>query len=95
MIGHSYSINDRENGTNRNNLAAKTPVKSSHNRDIISRSNIIHNAKKEVQMVTFKLNLKANAEVFFRNLLTAVALSGSIAVATAVYGPSGTQPYVS
>lgn len=46
-------------------------------------------------MVRFNFNLKATAEVCFRNHLAAVALSGCIAVAAAVHGPSGTQPYAS
>ncbi len=46
-------------------------------------------------MVQLKFNLKANAEACFRNRIVAVALSGCIAVAAAVHGPSGTQPYAS
>lgn len=46
-------------------------------------------------MVRFNFNLKATAEACFRNHLTAVTLSGCIAVAAAVHGPSGTQPYAS
>lgn len=46
-------------------------------------------------MVRFNFNLKANAEACFRAQLIAVALSGCIAVAAAVHGPSGTQPYAS
>lgn len=44
-------------------------------------------------MVRFNFNLEAKA--CFRTRLTAVALSGCIAVAAAVHGPSGTQPYAS
>lgn len=95
MIGQSYSIPYRASGTNRINLAGKLPVKSSPNRDTKSRSNRNHNAKKEVSMGRFNFNLKANAEACFRSHLTAAALSGCIAVAAAVHGPSGAQPYVS
>jgi hypothetical protein len=93
MIGQGYSIHYRASGTNRTNSAAKPPVKSSPNRDTNSRSNRNHNVKKEASMVRFNFNLKANAEACFRSRLTAVALSGCIAVAAAVHGPSGTQPY--
>lgn len=46
-------------------------------------------------MVRFNFNLNAYAEACFRNQLAAVVLSGCIAVAAAVHGPSGTQPYAS
>lgn len=95
MIGQGYSIPYRASGTNRTNSAGKPPVKSSPNRDTQSRSNHNHNAKKEVSMGRFNFNLNANAEACFRSHLTAVALSGCIAVAAAVHGPSGTQPYAS
>ena len=95
MIGQGYSIPYRASGTNRTNSAAKPPVKSSPNRDTKSRSNSNHNAKKEAPMGRFNFNLYANAEACFRSQLTAVALSGCIAVAAAVHGPSGTQPYAS
>ena len=95
MIGQGYSIPYRVSGTNRTNLDAKPPVKSSPNRDTNSRSNRNHNAKKEAPMGRFNFNLNANAEACFRSQLTAVALSGCIAVAAAVHGPSGTQPYAS
>lgn len=95
MIGQSYSISYRESGTNRITLAAKPPVKSSPNRDTNSRSNRNHNEKKEATMGRFNFNLNAKAEACFRSHLTAVTLSGCIAVAAAVHGPSGTQPYVS
>jgi hypothetical protein len=93
MIGQSFSIRNRASSAYRANSAAKPPVTFTPNRDIKSRSNHNHNTKKEVPMVQFNFNLKANAEACFRTHLTAVALSGCIAVATAVHGPSGTQPY--
>ena len=93
IIGQSHSIHYRASGTNRTTLATKPPVKSSPNRDTKSRSNVNHNVKKEVSMVRFNLN--ANAEACFRNHLAAVVLSGCIAVAAAVHGPSGAQPYAS
>lgn len=93
MNGQSYSIHYRASGIKRNQPAAKPPVKSSPNRDIKSHSNRNHNVKKEVSMVKFKFNLNANVEACFRNQLTAVALSGCIAVAAAVHGPLGAQPY--
>lgn len=46
-------------------------------------------------MVRFNFNLKAKAGACFSVQRTAVALSGCIAVAAAVHGPSGTQPYAS
>lgn len=95
MIGQSYSINHRASGANRNISAEKPSVISTPNRDTTSRSNRNHNSKKEAPMVQFNFNLKANAEACFRNHLIAVALSGCIAVAAAVHGPSGTQPYAS
>ena len=67
-------------------------MKSSPKRDTNSRSNRKHNAKKEAPMGRFNFNLYANTEACFRSHLTAVTLSGCIAV---VYGPSGTQPYAS
>jgi len=95
MTGQGYSIPYRASGTNRINSAAKPSVKSSPNRDTKSRSNRNHNAKKELSMGRFNFNLKANAEACFRAPLIAVALSGCIAVAAAVHGPSGAQPYAS
>jgi hypothetical protein len=95
MIGQGYSIPYRASGGNRTNSAAKPPVKSSPNRDTNSRSNRNHKAKKGAPMGRFNFNLSANAEACFRSHLTAVALSGCIAVAAAVHGPSGTQPYAS
>lgn len=70
-------------------------MKSSPNRDTNSRSNRNHNAKKEVSMVRFNFNLKANAEACFRNHLSAVTLYGCVAVAAAAQVPSGAQPYAS
>ena len=95
MIGKGYSIPYRTSGTNSNYLAEKPSVKSSPNRDTKSRSNSNHNTKKEVLMSRFVFNLKANAEACFRGQLMAVALSGCIAVAAAVHGPSGAQPCAS
>lgn len=46
-------------------------------------------------MVRFNFHLNAYAEACFSNQLAAVVLSGCIAVAAAVHGPSGTQPYAS
>ncbi|MGY4829173.1 hypothetical protein ACVNIS_11390 [Sphaerotilaceae bacterium SBD11-9] len=93
MNGQGYSIQHRVSGANRNNPAARPPVKSTLNRDTKSRSYSNHNVKKEVSMVRYNFNLNAKAEACFRNRLAAVTLSGCIAVAAAVHGPSGTQPY--
>lgn len=47
-------------------------------------------------MVRFNFNLKARAEACFRTQLSAVALAGCLAVATADPGPFiGVQPYAS
>ncbi len=44
-------------------------------------------------MVQYSFNLNVAAEACIRYPLAAVTLAGCIAVAAAVRGPSGTQPY--
>jgi hypothetical protein len=93
MNGQSYRSKHRASGANQIGSAAKPSVISTPNRDTKSQSNRNYNSKKEFPMVQFKFNLKIHAEACFRSHLIAVALSGCIAVAAAVHGPSGTQPY--
>lgn len=93
MTGQSCSIPHRASGANRVKSANKPPVKSILNRDTRSQSTTKHIVKKEAFMVQYSFNLNVAAEACIRYPLAAVTLAGCIAVAAAVRGPSGTQPY--
>ncbi len=90
-VQQSCSIPHHVNGANRNNSAAKpTPTHPSDKHAQSTQQR--HIVKKEAPMTHYQVKLDAKVEASFRTRLAALALSGCLAVATAV-GPTWTQPY--